>query len=153
MKVLTGTTVVVAACMALLSAGVRGEAPTLPVGVFYTSPRVDVRYVDGVARTLRAAHFDTVVATESFTKETVDVFQKHGIAVVSLGDTMFAGGQAPNDSPSPIAQIDIIEAIGVLAIKHDEIARGMPTRAGPGKLQRADVSDALALGFTRLDNA
>jgi len=66
------------------------EARVLPVGVFYTSRNTDARYVDTVARKLKSAHFNTVVATETFTKETIDVFQKHGIAVVSRNPALMA---------------------------------------------------------------
>jgi len=62
------------------------DAPTLPVGVFYTSSRTDEAYVRKVAEALKKDRFNTVVANRVFTRAMIDVFQQQGIAVVTCGD-------------------------------------------------------------------
>jgi len=86
-KILLGITcALVATTVFLPTASFAGECPRLPVGTFYTSSNTDTKYVKRVALSLKGHSFNTVVANKSFTKEMVDVFQNHGIAVITYGD-------------------------------------------------------------------
>jgi len=74
------------------------DPPPIPIGVWYKSERTDADYVTSVAKSLKAHHFNTVVANDAFTREMVDIFEKQGIAVITRGDKFL-------DHPAVIASV------------------------------------------------
>ena len=93
------TGVALVAIVVLRQAACSGlEAPVIPVGVWYKSPRTDADYVGSVAKSLKEHHFNTVVANEAFTREMIDIFAEQGVAVITRGDRFL-------DHPAVIASV------------------------------------------------
>jgi len=107
---------VVAVAMAALQPRVSlaFEPPAIPVGAWYESARMDTDHVRTAARSLKEHHFNTVVANQAFTREVIDIFAMHGIAVITRGNKFLdhpavigsVVGEAPRPGKQPGTDVE-----------------------------------------------